>query len=133
MAVPQPCAGGIVLDEQRRLLVIRRGQAPSAGRWSVPGGRCRPGEAPADACVREMREETGLDVRVVRAAGDVIRDGPGGVVYAITDFECAVIGGTLRAGDDATDARWVTRAELADLDAVPGLIEALSEWSLLPD
>lgn len=133
MAVAQPCAGGIVLDEQRRLLVIQRGQAPSAGRWSIPGGRCRAGEPAAEACVREVREEAGLDVRVIRAAGEVALDAPGGVVYAITDFECAVVGGTLRAGDDAIDARWVTRAELTALDTVPGLVEALSEWSLLPD
>src|SRR5579859_374033 len=56
----EPCAGGIVHDGDGRLLVVRRGRPPSAGRWSVPGGRCRPGEPAADACVREVAEETGL-------------------------------------------------------------------------
>ena len=127
----EPCAGGIVLDAGR-LLVIRRGREPSAGTWSIPGGRCEPGEAPRDACVREVAEETGLLVEVLRSAGHVIRDGPGGVRYDIEDFLCAMRGGTLLAGDDATDARWVTRAELAALDTAPGLVEALASWGLLP-
>ena len=69
----QPCAGGIVFDAGARLLLVRRGQAPSAGSWSVPGGRCLPGESPAAACVREVAEETGLRVEVVRYAGRVER------------------------------------------------------------
>jgi ADP-ribose pyrophosphatase YjhB (NUDIX family) len=91
-----------------------------------------PGESAEAACLREVLEETGLVVRTIRRAGAVERSGPGGVLYAITDFECAVVAGVLRAGDDATDARWVTSAELAELDTVPGLLDALSEWDLLP-
>lgn len=131
-AAVQPCAGGIVFDEQGRLLLIRRGHEPSAGTWSVPGGRCAPGESAAETCVRELAEETGLQVRVLRRAGRVQRDGPGGVGYEIVDFVCAVVGGTLRAGDDATDARWVSRAELGALPLSPGLEETLREWRLLP-
>src|SRR5581483_698433 len=103
-----PCAGGIVLDGvagRRRLLLIRRGRPPAAGSWSVPGGRCRAGEAPAECCVRELREETGLDVAVTGFAGRVERDGPDGAVYVIDDFVCEVLGGTLVPGDDAADAR----------------------------
>ena len=128
----EPCAGGIVHDAHGRLLLIRRGQPPSAGRWSVPGGRCRPGEPAADACVREVAEETGLAVRVLRSAGVVERDGPAGQLYVIEDFACAVAGGTLRAGDDALDARWVSADELDELELVPGLIDCLAEWGLLP-
>ena len=127
----EPCAGGIVLDAGR-LLVIRRGRPPSAGMWSIPGGRCEPDEAPRDTCVREVAEETGMLVEVLRSVGRVTRDGPGGVRYDIEDFLCAVLGGTLRAGDDAMDARWVTRAELAALDTAPGVVEALASWGLLP-
>jgi 8-oxo-dGTP diphosphatase len=129
----QPCAGGIVFDEDRRLLLIRRGRPPAQGSWSVPGGRCRPGEPPAQACVRELAEETGLDVEVLSWAGRVERAAPGGGVYVIDDFVCAVHGGTLRAGDDADDARWVSRAELAGLELSPGLLEALTGWGCLPD
>jgi 8-oxo-dGTP diphosphatase len=129
----QPCAGGVVRDDRQRLLLIRRGQAPSAGSWSVPGGRCLPGESAAAACVREVHEETGLQVEVVHFAGRVERAAPGRGVYVIDDFACRVVGGRLAAGDDADDARWVTRAELSRLDLVPGLYAALEEWGLLPN
>jgi 8-oxo-dGTP diphosphatase len=128
----QPCAGGIVHDGAGRVLLIRRGQPPSAGAWSVPGGRCRPGESAEAACVREVHEETGLHVELARFAGRVERPAPSGAVYVIDDFVCRVVGGELAAGDDAVDARWVSRAELAALALVPGLYEALDEWGLLP-
>lgn len=129
----QPCAGGIVRDAAGRLLLVRRGRAPSAGLWSVPGGRCLPGESAADACVREVAEETGLVVEIVRLAGTVERPAPDGGVYVIDDFVCRPVGGELVAGDDATDARWVSRREMAELPLVPGLVEALGEWDALPD
>ncbi len=129
----QLCAGGVVRDDRQRLLLIRRGQAPSAGSWSVPGGRCRPGESASAACLREVHEETGLRVEIVRFAGRVERPAPSGGSYVIDDFACRVVGGELAAGDDADDARWVTRADMSRLDLVPGLCAALEEWGLLPD
>jgi len=99
----QHCAGGIVFDDRRRLLVIERGHEPSAGLWSIPGGRCLPGEDSASACVREVAEETGLSVRVVRWAGQVELDAPVGT-YLVDDYVCELTGGTLSAGDDATKA-----------------------------
>lgn len=128
----QPCAGGIVHDAAGRVLLIRRGKAPSAGMWSVPGGRCFPGESTADACVREVSEETGLVVEVLRLAGTVERPAPDGVIYVIDDFVCRIVGGELSAGDDATDARWVSRAELDELELVPGLLAAFDAWGVLP-
>jgi 8-oxo-dGTP diphosphatase len=127
-----PCAGGIVFDAAGRLLLIRRGRPPSQGLWSVPGGRCLTGESPAEACVREVAEETGLAVRVLGAVGRVERDSSFGTVYDITDYRCELLGGTLGAGDDADEARWVTGAELAALELAPGLLDALTEWALLP-
>lgn len=129
----QPCAGGVVLDHTRRLLIIRRGREPGSGLWSIPGGRCLPGEPPEAACVREVAEETGLEVVTVRRLGAVERVGPAGVVYAITDYLCAVRGGVVQAGDDALEARWATRAELDELPLVPELVECLDAWGVLPD
>jgi 8-oxo-dGTP diphosphatase len=128
----QPCAGGIVFDAAGRLLLIRRGQPPAAGSWSVPGGRCHPGEPPATACVREVAEETGLDVTVLRRAGRVERAAPDGSVYVIDDFVCRLVGGVLRAGDDAVDAGWFAPADLTGLELVPGLLDALAEWAVYP-
>ena len=132
MSEHEACAGAIVFDAAGRLLLIQRGRPPAQGSWSVPGGRCLPGEAPQDACVREVAEETGLIVSVLRFAGHVERDGPDGRIYDIDDFVCAVVGGALRAGDDADEARWVRRDELAALSLVPGLLDALTAWNLMP-
>jgi 8-oxo-dGTP diphosphatase len=73
-----------------------------------------------------------VHVEVLRSAGRVSREGPDGVGYDIEDFVCTVRGGQLRAGDDAMDARWVTRAELDALDMAPGVVEALASWNALP-
>jgi 8-oxo-dGTP diphosphatase len=126
-----PCVGAVVTDEQGRLLVIQRGHDPGAGLWSIPGGRIEPGETDAQALVREMLEETNLQVKVGRLIGSVRRQGPGGMVIDIRDYAATVIGGTLRAGDDAAGARWVTTAELARMEVTEGLIEALTEWGVL--
>jgi ADP-ribose pyrophosphatase YjhB (NUDIX family) len=128
----QLCAGGIVHDAAARLLLIRRGQAPSSGKWSIPGGRCLPGESAAAACVREVAEETNVQVDVVRFAGRVERPAPDGGTHVIDDFLCRWVAGEALAGDDARDARWFTRAELATLDLAPGVYAALEEWGLLP-
>jgi 8-oxo-dGTP diphosphatase len=124
--------GALVYDGERRLLVVRRARQPSAGRWSVPGGRVESGETETEALVREVREETGLEVVVGDAVGRVERPGPGGIVYAISDHACTVVGGTLTAGDDAAEVRWVTYAELVGLPVTYGLLDALRGWGALP-
>jgi ADP-ribose pyrophosphatase YjhB (NUDIX family) len=78
-----------------------------------------------------VAEETGLAVRVTSWLGRVERDAPGGGTFVIDDYACEVVGGRLRAGDDATDARWVAADELAGLPLVPGLLEALTGWGVL--
>jgi 8-oxo-dGTP diphosphatase len=125
------CVGGIVRDEAGRLLLVRRANPPSAGLWSVPGGRVEPGEDDGAAVVRELREETGLDVSVGAFVGAVDRDGPDGIVYEIHDYAATVTGGVLRAGDDASDASWFAPAELEDLPVAPGVLDALRFWGVL--
>jgi ADP-ribose pyrophosphatase YjhB (NUDIX family) len=127
------CAGGIVFDGLGRLLLIRRGHEPAMGYWSLPGGRRLAGEDAETACVREVAEETGLTVRVLRRAGRVHRAGDAGFFYDIEDFVCEAVGGTLRAGDDADRVRWVSRAELPELRVAGGVLDALAGWDLLPE
>jgi len=127
-----PCVGAVVHDDAHRLLLIRRGHSPAAGRWSLPGGRVEAGETDDQAVRREVLEETGLHVLVGRRVGTVERDGPGGLVYDIRDYACAVTGGRLRAGDDAAEARWVHRRELLALQTSDGLVDALEAWGVLP-
>lgn len=125
------CVGAVVKDAQGRLLLIKRGHEPGAGLWSLPGGRIEPGETDAEALVREMLEETGLTVEPGRLVGSVKRPGRGGAVLDIRDYAATVISGTLRAGDDAADARWVSIADLGSLAVTEGLIEALAAWRVL--
>jgi 8-oxo-dGTP diphosphatase len=132
MATRVPCAGAVIHDAAGRLLLIRRGREPGRGLWSLPGGRCEPGEDAAAAAVRETGEETGLVVAAGAVVGRVERPGPGGVTYVIDDIACTVTGGTLRAGDDADDARWVDAAGLAVLPVTDGLVAALTHWDVLP-
>ncbi|SFB51506.1 ADP-ribose pyrophosphatase YjhB, NUDIX family [Amycolatopsis marina] len=125
------CVGAIVHDQQGRLLLIRRGNEPSRGLWSLPGGKVEQGESDAVAVVRELREETGLDGVAGALAGQVVR-GP----YEIYDYVCRATGGTLRAGDDAEAVRWVDAAAFTEFEAAgalaDGLAEALRGWDALP-
>ena len=126
-----PCVGAVVKDGQGRLLLIKRGHDPGAGLWSLPGGRIEPGETDAEALVREMLEETGLKVAPGRLLGSVKRQGRDGDIIDIRDYAATVISGTLRAGDDAADAMWVSVADLGSLAVTDGLIEALTTWRVL--
>ncbi len=130
--VEVPCVGAIVFDDTGRLLLIRRGNPPAQGQWSLPGGRVEPGETWPDAVLRELHEETGLMGRVARLVGEVRRDAPDGSIYVIHDYLLEVDGApTPRAGDDALDAGWFTIDQVEELDTSAGLVEALQGWDLL--
>ena len=125
-----PCAGGIVRDGQGRILLVRRGQEPARGMWSIPGGRVDGDESWDEAAAREVLEETGIRVTDARYVGLVERDSGSASTYVIADF--AFTGdGDPRAADDADDARWCDSAEIGHLDTSPGLVEALREWGYL--
>lgn len=118
-------------DAAGRLLLIRRAKDPGRGLWSLPGGRVEAEETDETAVIRELWEETGLDVIPGTLVGKVVR-GP----YEVYDYACSVRGGTLRPGDDAADARWVDSLAFAQLDLAGALTEGLgatlSEWNALP-
>lgn len=127
------CAGAVIVDDHDRILLIRRGRPPGIGLWSVPGGRCEPDEQPQNACIRETREECGLDIAVDRFLGTVVRPGTEpDVEYVISDFFCSVLGGEAAAGDDAADVAWVSLSELDSWALVAGLGETLAEWGVCP-
>ena len=125
------CVGGIVFDDQGRLLLIRRANDPGKGLWSLPGGRVEPGETDFEAVIRELREETGLDVKPHTLTGSVRRGR-----YDIHDYTCALTAGTLTAGDDASDAQWADAAGLLALDEAglltDQLLVTLRDWNALP-
>jgi ADP-ribose pyrophosphatase YjhB (NUDIX family)/predicted nucleic-acid-binding Zn-ribbon protein len=123
MAVPllteRVAVGAVVFGTGSRgeptVLLVKRAHPPLAGTWSLPGGKPEPGESLAEAVAREVEEETGLRVDVVREL-ELVRLSGEGFAYAVHEHLCRVRAGDeghLAPGDDAADAVW---ADLADLD-----------------
>jgi 8-oxo-dGTP diphosphatase len=111
---------GAVIVEDHRVLLVRRGQPPLLGEWSLPGGVLECGETLREAVVREALEETGLVVETGEMLGvyeRVIRDDEGRVRYhyILLDFLCRAVGGDLKAASDAADVRWSTPDQLSAL------------------
>jgi 8-oxo-dGTP diphosphatase len=127
---PEISVGGIAVD-RNRLLMIQRGRGVAKGQWSIPGGRVEFGESLEAAVVREVFEETGIEVVCGKFLGWVERMGEG-FHYVIMDFAVDVFSpGRPVAGDDAAQAKWVHLADVTELDVVEGLVPFLAEHGYL--
>lgn len=127
---PRVGVGAVVLDGDR-VLLARRGRAPSAGKWSIPGGLVDLGERLEDAVIREVEEESGLRVRLLGLCGVIDR-----VVrerdavryhYVIVDYVAECVGGRLEAGSDAAEVRWVAVSELSQYETTDGLADMIGK------
>ncbi len=104
-----------ILIENGKLLLVKRAYEPFAGQWALPGGRIDEGETAEECLIREMREETNLEVRPVKFTGlysDPKRD-PRGVIAAAYLVER--ISGEPKAGDDAAEVAWFDLGKLPPL------------------
>jgi len=123
--------GAVRLDEPlEHVLLIQRGSRPAEGLWSFPGGLVEAGETARQACLRELREETGLEARlqdVATVVERIVEDDRGRVEYhfVIIDFWGYAGTGALAARSDARQARWVALGELAELPTTRGIAEAV--------
>lgn len=129
---PAPSCHALIRQGDQILLVQRK-RPPFAGYWSLPGGSVELGESVEEALIREVREETGLEVGVSRLLGyaDGIQHDPDGRVqyhHVMLYFEACVTGGRLCAADDAAQAAW---ASLSELDRLPltDAVERCLRWS----
>ena len=113
--------GAVIIDGAARVLLVKRRFEPMAGQWSLPGGAVDVGETLQSCVIREMREETGLEVEVgpVIEVFDRIMHDAGGRVqyhYVLVDYVCRPVGGTLAAASDVADVAWVEPAALGGFD-----------------
>ncbi len=123
---------GAILFDAGRVLLVERGRPPMEGSWSLPGGVVEAGESLADSLRREIREETGLEVRVlevVEVFERILRDGEGRPEYhyVLVDYLCENAGGKLQAGDDARRAEWVERQQLKDYAITEGTLAVIEK------
>jgi 8-oxo-dGTP diphosphatase len=138
--------GGVVIRDGR-VLLIRRGTPPLEGRWSIPGGRVEWGETIEQAVVRELREETGLDVQVIELIEIVERifdqepNEPGAreprpssdaqYHFIILDFWCKAPVGEERAGGDAREIAWAGQDDLARYELTESALRVIRAAFLL--
>ena len=127
---PEVCVGAVVLDDDR-LLLIRRGHGPAAGEWSLPGGRVEFGETMVEALVREVKEETGLDIVAGDYLGHVERFGTDHH-FVIHDFLATAFDAEpVAAGDDAVEAAWFELSHVSELNLTEGLAEFLADHHVI--
>jgi 8-oxo-dGTP diphosphatase len=129
--VPLIGVGAVIVDAGR-VALVRRGQPPLLGEWSIPGGVLEVGETLREGAMREAREETGLIVDAGELLGIFERLVPGedGRIryhYVLMDFLCVWTGGELLAASDAADVRWFGPEELEALKLAPDTLAVIQK------
>jgi len=127
-------AVGVVAVRNSRILLVRRGQEPSKGLWSVPGGLIELGETIEEAAQREVREEAGILVRIDRlldVADNIVRDDQGKTRfhYVLVDYVAHPITTSLKASSDASEARWVRFEDLENYPLTRGALKLIGKIS----
>ncbi|HTT62967.1 MAG TPA: NUDIX hydrolase [Bryobacteraceae bacterium] len=123
---------GALIFHRGRILLVERGKEPLKGYWSLPGGVLETGETLEQGIIREVREETGLEVKplkVLEIFERIMRDAHGAAEYhyVLIDYICRVTGGSLRAADDASRAAWVPRNLLATYPITEGTLPVIEK------
>jgi 8-oxo-dGTP diphosphatase len=123
---------GALLFDRDRILLVERGKEPLKGYWSLPGGVLEAGETLEQGVVREVREETGLEVQplgVLEIFERIIRDSLGAPEYhyVLIDYICRVTGGSLAAADDVSRVAWVPRRRLSTYRITEGTLPVIEK------
>jgi ADP-ribose pyrophosphatase YjhB (NUDIX family) len=126
---PRIGVGAIILHEDK-VLLVRRGQSPSFGKWSLPGGLVELGETTVEAIAREIMEECSIKIRVVDVAGvitRVVKDDAGRIRYhyVLVDYLAYPDSMDVVAGSDAGDAQWIEIERVSGLDTTQGLLDMI--------
>ena len=123
---------GALIFDRGKILLVERGKEPLKGCWSLPGGVLEIGETLEQGIVREVREETGLQVeplKMLEIFERIIRDSQGAPEYhyVLIDYICRVTGGSLRAADDASRVAWVPRRLLSTYQITAGTLPVIEK------
>ncbi len=130
--VLRPGASALVFDEAREKILLTR--RADNGRWCLPGGGMDPGESAAEACAREVLEETGLEVQVTKLVGvyttpDLLIEYPDGnkIQPVAFSFEVEITGGKLTLSDETTEFGWYTLAEMEAMDIMENHVQRIRD------
>jgi len=94
----------VVINENHEVLLVKRSVEPKSGQWCLPGGFVEMAEAPEHACLRELKEETGLGGEIHRWAGNIISESPVYQWVIVMGYSIKNVHGRLTAGDDCSEA-----------------------------
>ena len=130
--VLRPGASALIFDDARKRVLLTRRE--DNGRWCLPGGGMDPGESAAEACIREVLEETGLEVRVTKLVGiytspDLLIEYADGNKIQPTafSFEVEITGGELGLSDETTEFGWYTVAEMENMDIMEHHVQRIHD------
>jgi 8-oxo-dGTP diphosphatase len=120
-SAPMVGVGIITFNNKNKVLLVKRGNEPSKGLWSLPGGLVELGERVREAGIREVKEECNIDIEpedVISVVDLILEDSDGKVKYhyILIDYLAKYIGGELKPQSDVSDAAWFSQDELKELD-----------------
>jgi 8-oxo-dGTP diphosphatase len=121
---------GAIIVRDQQILLVRRSNPPMQGEWSIPGGLVETGETTKEAIIREVQEETGLKIDVIKLAEvfeRILRDRESRVQYhfVLIDYLCQVIAGEAHPASDVSEVRWIKRDELEKFAVAPETCEVI--------
>ena len=111
---------------------MRRANPPLEGEWSIPGGLVETGETTKEAVIREVQEETGLEIKpveLVEVFERILRDQQSRVEYhyVLIDYLCEVVRGEAKPGSDVTEVCWAQGSQLKDFSVAPETLRVIQK------
>jgi ADP-ribose pyrophosphatase YjhB (NUDIX family) len=126
---PIPAAGAIILSK-KKLLLVKRKYPPQEGLWCLPAGFMETDETPEECCIREVKEETGLDISIVNTFRNYPgHDDPRAKVVLLI-YMADIVGGTATPGDDAIELEFFSLDNIPKEIAFRAHVEAISDLKI---